>query len=284
MKLFNELPTILPFYTDIRNQDRQKETVRRNCSIPLFSPHNAFLPFTIQLPKDSPAPTSWKLLNMNDDLVIDISNNIPLLKAFNFEDFCFAYYKGEKITFEYESISQDMDLTGSHYLALEIDGVTYYSEVFKMDSRITDETFSNQFVKIVFWDEKDIDPIRYRDEFKQWVFFDTFIHESDPQIEEDTEPDGQANEIPTFQKLIVRQKIEVIVPDFLKIALLTLQMHDNVEVHEKNKRSGMIDRLTVTPTTEDNGSISTVEMNFETDILVKTACEGNKPIISELWV
>lgn len=284
MKLFNELPTILPFYTDIKNQDRFKENVRRNCPIQLFSPKDAFLPFTLKLPKDSPKPTSWKVYDQNDTEVIDLTNNIGLLKAFNFEDFSFAYYNGEKLTFEHETISQDLNLVGRHYFVLEIGGVKYYSEVFQMCSEITTAGFSDRFVKIVFWDEKDIDPIRYRNNFKQVVYFDTFIHESDPQIEEDNETDGFGNKIPTFQKLVVRQNIEVVVSDFMKIAMLTLQMHDFVEVYEKNKRSGKVDRTIVTGTSEDNGSFSTIELKFETDILVKSSCEENKPIISEIWL
>lgn len=284
MKLFNELPTVLPFYTDIRNQDRKKENVRRNCPIPLFSPTNAFLPFTIQLPKDSPKPTSWKLFNTGDIEVADLTNNIGVLKAFNFDDFSFAYYNGDVLTFSHDTFTAEMKLTGRVYMVLEIGGQKYFSEVFEMCSQITNSEFADRFVKVVFWNEKDIDPIRYRNDFKQIVYLDTFIHESEPQIEEDNETDGRGNNIPTFQKLVVRQKMEVVVADFLKVALLTLQLHDFVEVFEKNKRSGMVDRTTVSASSEDNGSFATVQLNFETNILVKSACEDNKTILSEIWL
>lgn len=284
MKLFNELPAILPFYTDIKNQNRQKENVRKNCQIPLFSPSDSFLPFILKLPKDSPRPTSWKVFDLNNVEVLDLSNNIGLLKAFNFEDFSFAYYKGEKLTFQHETIIQDLDLKGTFYLVFEIAGQKYFSETFSMCEEIKHNSFSNRFVQVKFWDDKDIDPIRYRDGFKQWLFLDTFIHESEPQIETENEVDGKGNEIPTFQKMVIRQKIEIIVPDFLKIALMTAQIHENVEVFEKNKRSGMVDRLSVTATSEENGSIATVQMNFESDILMKTVCEENKAVISEIWV
>lgn len=285
MKLFEELPTILPIYTEVRNQNRHKENVKRNCEISLFSPHNAFLPFMIRIPKDSERPTSWKIFNLHDEEVIDISNNISLLKGFKFDDFSFAFYNGNKLIFKHETIEQDLNLNGSHYFVIEIDNVKYYSEVFKMCSEISDSEFSNRFVKIEYWDNKDIEPIRYRNEFKQVVYFDTFIHESEPTIEEETETDGFGNKIPTFQKMVIKQKIEVIVPDFLKIALVSMQMHENVLVYEQNKRFGKIDRTYISPTSEDNGSFATIEMNFETDILMKDSCtKKNKSLISEIWI
>lgn len=283
MKLFNELPTILPFYTDIRNQNRQKENVKKNCPIPLFSPVNSFLPFTIKLPSGSTRPTAWKIFDQNDIERLDISNNVGLLTAFDFGDSVYCFYHGDPIQFVHGSVNQQLNLTGSFYLKLTIDGIDWISEVFTMCDQITDKSFSDRFVKIVFWDDRDIDPIKYRDGFKQIVYFDTFIHTSDPEIEQEKEPDGYGNENPTFEKLIVKQKMEVIVPDFLKIAMLTLQMHNNVEVYEKNKRSGKVDRTTIVSSNEDFGSFATLDVTFETDILIKSACGENQPIISQIW-
>lgn len=283
MKLFNELPTILPFFTEIRNQNRFKENVQKQCAINLLSPSDAFVPFTIKLPAGSTKPTSWKMYDTNDVEVADISNNIELLKAFDFGDSVYCFYHGQQLTFKHETIEQPLNLSGNYYLKLTIDDVDWFSETFKMCNEIKHDHFSNRFVKIIFWDDVDIDPIKYHDDFKQIVYFDTFIHTSDPEIEEESESDGNNSQIPTFQKLIVKQKMEVVVPDFLKIAMLTLQIHQNVEVFEKNKRSGKVDRTIVTPTTEEFGSFSTLDFTFETDILIKTICQENQPIISEVW-
>lgn len=284
MKLFNELPTVVPFFTNIKNQNRFKENVRKNCTVPLFSPSDSFLPFVLKLPKDSPAPTSWKLFDLSGVEAADLSNNIDVLQAFNYDDFSFAYYKGEKLTFQHESVVQDLNMKGTFYLVFEIDGQKYFSETFTMCPEIKHNSFSDRFVQVKFWDEKDIEPIRFSEGFKQWIFLDTFIHESEPQIQSDREIDGKGNEIPTFRKMIIKQKIEVVVPEFIKIALLTVQLHDNVEVFEKNKRSGMVDRVVVTSASEESGSFATVQINFETDVLMKTVCDDNKPIISQIWI
>ena len=215
----------------------------------------------------------------------DLSNNIGILKAIDFEDFAYCYYKGETLVFKHETIEQELNLKGSFYIELNIDNVFYFSEVFVMKEEITNSEFSNDFIKIEYWDSKDIEPIRYRDGFKQEIYLDTFIHTSEPEIEEETEPDGNNNLNPTFSKLVIKQKIEVLVPDFLKIALMTLPMHDEIKVFDQNKREGKIDRTKVTPTTVANGAFATLEIVFETDILTKTLCDENKiPTNENLWV
>ena len=110
MKLFSELPTVLPFYTDKRNQNRFKENVAKNCLSFLFSPKNALLPFVIQLPKNSPKPTSFKLISLNGQET-DLSNNISKLKAIDFDDFAYCYYNGQILDFKFESIEQELNLT-----------------------------------------------------------------------------------------------------------------------------------------------------------------------------
>lgn len=287
MKLFNELPTVLPFYTNKRNQNRFKENAMKNCNFKLLSPSNRPLPFMIQLPKSSPKPTSIVLFNCDDSVSYDISENISKLKAVDFDDFAYCYNNGQ-VSWTYAGLK--MNFTGSFYLQIVINGVNYYSEVFCMTTEISSNSsdvpfFSNRFVKITYSDTKDIDPIRYRNGFVQEIYLDTFIHVSEPEIEEETEADGLGNKNVTFSKLTMKQKIEVLVPDFVKNALMTLPMHENVFVYEQNKREGKIDRTKVTPTIDETGAFSTVELIFETDILTKTQCDDNKQATNaNLWV
>lgn len=284
MKLIKELPTVLPFYTDIRNQNRFKENVKKKCPFQLLSPKNAFLPFLIQIPKGSAKPTSFKLISLNG-AETNLMNNVNILKAIDFEDFAYCYYKGETLTFKYETIEQELNLKGGYYIELTIGGIKYFSEVFVMEEEIKNSEFGNKFIKIEFWDSKDIEPIRYRQAFKQVVYLDTFIHTSEPEIEEETENDGNNNPNPTFSKLLIKQKIEIIVPDFLKIALMTLPMHEEIKIFDQNKREGKIDRTKVTPTTVSGGAFATLEIVFETDILTKTLCDENKISTNEnLWI
>ena len=283
MKFIKELPTVLPFYTNKKNQNRFKENVKNKCPFVLFSPSNALLPFLVQLPKSSPKPTSFKIIDLNGTET-DLSNNISKLKAIDYEDFAYCYYNGEELIFKHETFEQVLNLSGFFYVELIIDGKSYFSEVFLMTKEITSNSFSDKFVKIEFWDLTDIEPIRYRNDFKQVIYLDTFIHTSEPEIEQENENDGYNNAIPTFSKLTIKQKMEILVPDFLKIAFLTLEMHENIFVNEQNKREGKIDRIKITPTTDEDGSFSTLEIIMETDILTKTQCEENKAVTNpNLW-
>lgn len=284
MKLFSELPTILPFYTNLRNQNRFKENVKKNCSFKLLSPTNALLPFMLQLPKNSPKPTSFKLISLNGQET-DLSNNISKLKAIDFDDFAYCYYNGQVLDFKFESIEQELNLTGIYFVEIKINNIKYFSEVFLMYEEIKQNDFGNNFIKLEFWDEADIEPIRYRNDFKQVIYLDTFIHTSEAEIEEETETDGLGNKIPTFTKLTIKQKIEVLVPDFVKNALMTLPMHNEIFVSEQGKREGKIDRVKVIPSADETGAFSTVAIVFETDILTKTQCEDNKIATNEnLWL
>lgn len=283
MKLFNELPTILPFYTNLQNQNRFKENTKKSCDYSLLSPSDALLPFLVKIPKGSTKPTSFKLVDENG-VETDLSNNINILKAIDFDDFAYCYYNGQKLIFKHGVIEEDLNLVGNYYVKLTIDGVDYFSEIMTLTKDIKHNEFSNKYVKIEFWDEKDIEPIRYRNDFKQIIYIDSFIHTSEPEVEEEAERDGNNNAIPTFSKLTIKQKIEIFVPDFVKIALMTLQLHEEIFVYEKNKRSGKIDRIKINPTTEEGGAFSVVEIILETDILTKTQCENNKIATnSNLW-
>lgn len=283
MKLIKNLPTILPVYDNIKNQNRFKENVKVNCLQPLFSPSNSILPFMMKIDLDSPKPSSWKLYNENGSVFNDISNNIDLLKPVNFEDSKYIYYNGEAMVFKFESIEEELNVSGNFYFGLIVDGIEYFSEIFAMHPDIKNNIFSDRFVKIEFWDEVDIEPVRYRKNFKQLIFIDTFIHSSETVIEEETEPDGYENQIPIFQKMTIKQRLSLLVPDFLKQAIESVQMHSNVFVNENNKKQGLIDRFKVTPTSEEFGSLYSLEIILETDILIKSGCNENKSIISETW-
>ena len=171
------MPTVLPFYENKRNQNRFKENVKKNCDFKLLSPSNALLPFVLKIPKGSPKPTSFKLISINEQ-EIDLSNNISKLTAVDFDDFCYCFYNGQKLTFKFEEIEQDLNLKGLYFIELEIDGKKYFSEVFFMIEEIKNNLFSDKFVKIAFSDSKDIEPIRYRNGFVQEIYLDTFIHKS----------------------------------------------------------------------------------------------------------
>ena len=275
-KIFNELPIVLPFYESVKSQEIYKENVDENLYYKLISPQNSLLPFQIRMPKDKPAPTAWKIISHCGKTSIDISNNLSKVKIYEFEDFKQAVYFGEPLQFVFEQINEPLNLPcGFYYAQFEFaDGSKYVSEIFYPHNNL------QEFLKIVFYCNNDVLPVIYRDNWQQILYLPTYVHSSVPELEEETEEDGFNNEIPIFQKLMLRYKFVDVVPDFLKIVLVSLQMQDFVYLWLNETRSGEIDRVFVTATPDETGATNEVEVIFEDDVLVKTSCGKNEPTVS----
>jgi hypothetical protein len=279
-RIYKEMPIAFPFYEVLANQDRYRENVEGLNQYALISPNNALLPFQIEMPVDKSAPTSWHIINSCSSNDLDISNNLEKIKVYEFGVKKQAVYKGEILNFTYQTRNEELNLpAGSYFTVFNFaDGSSYTSEVFTVKCEPL-----NSFIKIDFWNDTDIKPILYRDNFLQTIYLDTFVSSYVPEIEEETEKDGFNNKIPVFQKLVLRYKIIDVVPDFLKIALISLQMHDHVVITTVN-RSGEIDRLEVTAQPHEGQGINDVEILFEDDMLYKTNCQTNEtPLIVTTW-
>ena len=80
--------------------------------------------------------------------------------------------------------------------------------------------------------------------------------------------------------MTLKYKFLDIVPDFLKIAIVSLQIQDNVQIVSDNQRSGIISRVSVNAENDENIGMSVVDVTFEDEILTKTSCNNDKPIVS----
>lgn len=276
MALKNELPTVLPFYKNLKNQIRWRENNTNLESFKNYTMQNKIIPFCLQLPKDSNPPTKWELRGL-DGNNIDLMNNINKLNAQNFDDFCYVFYNGEILNFDRGGVLEELNIYGFYYVYFLIDGIEYFSEILFFCNK-------KNLLQIDFSNDGDIEPIRYRNNWKQTIYLDTFLHTSEPEIEEEGERDGENNLIPTFVKMIIKQKAEVIVPDYIKTALSSLQMHDNIWIENGDNGSGKIDRVTIQAQTDETGAYSSVIIDFQTDVMSKRNCDNNKPALnSDYW-
>ena len=80
--------------------------------------------------------------------------------------------------------------------------------------------------------------------------------------------------------MTLKYKFLDIVPDFLKIAIVSLQIQDNVLIVSDNQRSGIISRVSVNAENDENIGMSVVDVTFEDDVLTKTACNNNNTLIN----
>ena len=206
-----------------------------------------------------------------------MSSSFNKIKIYEFGDKKVAVYNGEALTGRpFKGQVGALNLyCGYYFTRLDFaDGSAYYSEVFFVPENAFTVGSPNEFIKVEFWNETDIKPVLYRDNFRQTIYLNTFVASYVPEIEEETEKDGFNNKIPVFQKLVLRYKIVDVVPDFLKIALISLQMHDHVVITTAS-RSGEIDRLEVTAQPHEGQGINDIEILFEDDMLYKTNCQTN---------
>lgn len=243
--------------------------------------------FVFALTLDEPAPvmtpgnvTNWSIASCCGEIEIDLAPNIAdRLGIKSFKDGIRVYYKGEALSVDsYGSVLKSLDLPpGTYYSKVEFSrGDTYYSEVFT----VPDDRFKigerSRYMRIDFWNDCDIEPIMYNDGeggWKQYTYVDSYIHASEPEVEEDGERDGNDMLIPTFQRMVVRYRFSAVVPDFVKIALVSMQIHDNVFVTTENDtRSGRVERMSSSATVGDNGAYSTLDVVLEQYVLVKNSC------------
>lgn len=273
--LFNELPIIFPFYEKKEMQDKNNENVKTTCVNELISPSNAVLPFQIRLPlEETQKPLKWEVFKDCGGISIDLSNNLDKISGYSLENGFYIQYKGEALT----AYGKELDLkTGNYYVKLTFEDFEYYSEVFNIPlNRFKVEEENIPYLKIEYSNTGDIDPIIYKGGFTNVVYLDTFIHKSEPEIQEDGERDGQDELTPTFQKLVIKYNFTVLVPNFLKIALVSLQMHDLIKITTPNNiRSGLISGCNVSFIDEDNGALSTVDVKFTQYVLTKNSCAEN---------
>lgn len=228
---------------------------------------------------------SWKVYTLSG-LEININNTVNKdnLHSNNYIDGMRVYYFGEKLVFPSPNAPgtyNDFDLSpGSYYSVIEFENAIYYSEVFTVPNNRFRLNEPNEFMRVDFWNTCDIAPIMYdagEDSFwKQYVYIDAYVYASDPEIEIDGERDSDDLIVPTFQRMVTKYRFQSLVPDYLKIALVSIQMHDNIELTTENSvRRGKVDRMSTDTAIVNDGAYSSVNVIFDQYVMTKKACCTN---------
>jgi hypothetical protein len=283
--LFNELPIAFPWYEKKEQQNRYNENVDKVCDYKLISPRDALLRFQLTRPAGGQYPTLWEIYEVNsEELVATVSSSIPGLRVRLLEGKEYYTYTGEQLTTD----SGTLLLPPGYYYSriYWADNIYRYSEMFFVPDdgvfNIADDDDIN-FLRIEWWNDNDVRPVFFGEKqddgkpyFRNVVYLDTFITASEPEIIEEGTRDGNDELVPTFQKAIVAYRISLVVPDFLKKALVIMQMHDHIHITTiKNVRSGEISRLITESTLEAGGALSNVELLFNETLLLKKGCGEN---------
>lgn len=284
MPIFNHLPVAFPWYDDIRKQNRYKENVEGLCDYKLISPRDGLLPFQFYKTSAVDFPVNWYIREVNSlQVVADLTPSLGLLRARTSADARdYFFYNGEALTTSGGNLNLDVGYYES-YLVFG-SGKTYWSEMF----HVPDISFAvvgqlqSRYVRLEWWNDTDLPPIMYNatdsaNHFRNVAYLDTFVHASEPEIQEDAKKDGNNTDIPTFQKAVIRYRITDIVPDFLKVALVVMQMHDHVRFTSPlGVDDGEITDLTTdSQVDESGGGLSSIDILFEQDVaIVKKGCNN----------
>lgn len=267
--IFSEFPLSFPIYANQAYQNR----FRKNCSgVPykLISPSDALLPFQFCFASTSLLQLSeWKIYNASGQLVKDLIGSDSHLK--------FEIRNAKQYTFYNGTVLPGTPLQCGYYeMRMKFDGslTYYYSEIF-YSAGVTKDQMS-EFLKIFYRNECDIGPIQYSNTgitvdsseyiFQNEIYLDAFITHTDPLLEIESEKDGYNNELVTFSKFNNRLLTEVVVPDYLKSALLMLQLHKSIALIEnQGRRNIAISRVQVKTSqlAETAECMSLVQLTFE---------------------
>lgn len=281
--IYNNTPIAFPWYQDIKDQNINKENSNGEILYKLITPATQMLPFQIEMPTDKPHPTKWEIYGTDgetSELIYDLQPSMNMIRVYKYLDRHVAVYPGGSLKVKYKGGVVNLVMPCGYYYSkiTFADGSYYVSEIFFAENN------TENYMRVMFWCDNDLKPITYRDEWKQVLYLDTFVHTAAPEVEEETITDGDKNEIPTWQKMVLKYKFVDTVPDFLKIALVSLQIHEFVYLWISESRQGYVDRVFVSETPDETGAMSDVEVTFEDDMMIRRTCPINDNLLGiETW-
>jgi hypothetical protein len=280
---FKKLPTAFPWYSRLERQNRFRENVRNLAEYGLLSPRDGLLPFQFMHPGQG-VVQNWVIFNRATGALVATmdSGSLSQVRTVVRESRRYFYYGGGLL-----------NTTGGGGLALSeglyysrigfSDGTNVFSEVFRVPACSWGVGGVSDFLKLEWWNDTDLRPIFYQDlslglpYFRNIVYLDTFVHTSEPEVLEEGEKDGDDKIVPTFQKAIVKYRVTDLVPDFLKVALVVMQMHDHVILTTPGgMETGEIDSIITNTQSEQGGGFSTVDIIYQEEIaMIKKGCGDN---------
>lgn len=307
--LFNNLPLPLPWYPQVALQDRFRQNVAMNSVITQLAPNDGLLPFQLRKPTESVLPTAWTvkcaengtiqdyLGGYEDSTVVDLSAFITTALEWatwvdpeSGDGFDYLIFKNERNALNLILPTLPDGLPpGVYYMQMDFYTTVgsslhiqrWCSETFRVPVRpftwfVPDASCNYPCFK---WsNNSDIIPLHYDvddDElFYNLLYLDTWITASEPEVDVTGKPDGFDEFHPLVQKAVIKYKISALVPDYIKIALYMMLLHENKYIFtERGLREGAIKNVEVSHSLTQDGALSLVDILFEQmSLMVKTNC------------
>lgn len=260
--------SVLPFYIDINEQNHRK-SYAYGAIYPLFAQANMLLPFQIIRPTRANNITLVALHDKN-------GNQIALLKQkmddAGLQIVAFPQYGYDVIIYPANLPLAINQPDGIYYLRIS-DGVqTWYSDMFTAVSDVSG------YLKLEWWDVEDLvfsaGRIVYNDpKFVNRLYLCTELGKPEyPFEEEGEERDGFF--FPEKQISEKTYKCTITAPEYLCDVMRLIRMADYVRVTDKYGRVYDVDTFLMTPSWLTQGDLASVEIEFQTDTVVKKVGKG----------
>lgn len=261
--------SVLPFYTNINEQNHRKSYAYGEV-YPLFCQAGLLLPFQIQRTHRDNTITQVSLYRKDGTFIAHLQNSmteagltIVPFTALGYDIILFpAIFP----------ISSIVMFDGQHYLTLT-DGVeTWYSEVFTIVQDMS------PYLKIEWYNDENLvfdggQFVFNNPRFHNFLYFATEVGKPEYTFEEEGESrDGFF--FPEKQLSEKRYKCTILAPEYLCDVMRLIRMCDHVRVTDKYGRIYDCDTFLITPDWQEQGDLASVEIEFETDTVVKKIGKG----------
>lgn len=265
MKQNNNL-SVLPWYTDIREQNHRRSYAYGSV-YPLYTMVNTLLPFQIIRSKRNNTISAVKLYTVEGAFVADVTETMKEtgLQVVSFESYDVIVYTA--------SFPMSANIGQGQYYATLTDGVdTWFSEVFTYVNDLSG------YLKVEWYDKEnlyfDSGMIVYQNPtFKNRLYLATELGKPDYTFEEEGET-RNGYFFPEKQLSEKTYKCTILAPEYLCDVMRFIRMSDYVTVTDKYGRKYDCDTFLITPKWQTQGDLASVEIEFETDTVVKKIGRG----------
>jgi hypothetical protein len=264
----NNVLGAFPWYDKISEQNHRRSYAYGDV-YPLTTKKDSLLPFQIMRAHSTNPITSCKMYTLNGVFEMDILQGLldggMVIKQFPALGYDIIVYPG---LFPMANRMRD----GLYYCEMS-DGInTFYSEVFN----VTHDT--SAFLKVTWRDVEDLvfdaGQIIYKEPtYRNAVFLKTELGKPDYTFDEEGEQrDGYF--FPEKQISEKTYKCTFLAPEFLCDAMRLVRLSDIIIIYDRYGREYRCDTFLITPKWETQGNLASVEMEFQTNTVVKKTGKG----------
>lgn len=259
--------SVLPWYTNISYQNH-RNTYAYGAVFSLFVPYNQLIPFQIKRNTRSNTSLSVKVYDIDGFLIDDISKQ---LKETGLQIVRFQSLGYDVIVFPANFTFASKIRIGQYYMTLS-DGVeTWFSDVFTSVYNVS------SYLKIEWYDIDnlvfDYGQIVYKNpQFKNVLYLKTQVGKPDYDFVEE----GETRDNLFFAEKQISEKtykFTFLAPEYICDAIRIIRLSDIVRIYERG-RDYNVDTFLVTPKWQTQGDLASVEVEFQTNTIVKKIGRG----------